>query len=83
MLLRGQELSAREALDLGVVNEVLPRENLLPRAWELAEQMAQQPPLNLRYTRVALTMRLKRLMQEMLGYGLALEGLGVMDQRPT
>ena len=43
-LLTGQKLSAREALELGVVNEVLPRENLLPRAWELAEQLAQQPP---------------------------------------
>src|SRR5712664_1611562 len=32
-LLTGQKLSAREALKLGVVNEVLPREQLLPRAW--------------------------------------------------
>ena len=77
-LLTGQKLSAREALELGVVNEVLPRENLLPRAWELAEQLAQQPPLTLRYTRVVLTLQLKRLMQDMLGYGLAVEGLSVV-----
>ena len=78
-LLTGQKLSAREALELGVVNEVLPRENLLPRAWELAEQLAQQPPLTLRYSRVVLTLQLKRLMQDMLGYGLAVEGLGLVD----
>jgi enoyl-CoA hydratase/carnithine racemase len=36
-LLTGQKLSTQEALALGVVNEVLPRERLLPRAWELAQ----------------------------------------------
>ena len=75
-LLTGQTLSAQEAKELGLVNEVLPSSELLPRAWQLAEQLAQQPPLVLRYTRVLLTMHLKRMMQDMLGYGLALEGLG-------
>jgi enoyl-CoA hydratase/carnithine racemase len=39
-LLTGQRLSAHEAKDLGLVSEVLPRAQLLPRAWELAEQLA-------------------------------------------
>ena len=82
-LLTGQKLSAHEALELGVVNEVLPRDKLLPRAWELAEQLAQRPPLTLRYTRVVFTLQLKRLMQDMLGYGLALEGLAFLDAQPT
>lgn len=79
-LLTGQEVSAREALQLGLVNEVLPRERLLPRAWELAELLAQKPPLTLRYTRVAFTMLLKRLLQDMLGYGLAVEGLAAIEK---
>ena len=64
---------------LGVVAEVLSRENLLPRAWQLAEQLIQQPDLTLRYSRVALTLQLKRQMQDMLGYGLAIEGLAAVD----
>ena len=82
-LLTGQILSAKEALDLGVVNEVLPREDLLPRAWALGAQLAQQPPLTLRYARVALTQNLKKLMLENLGYGLALEGLGAVEHWPS
>ena len=82
-LLTGQALSARQALELGLVNEVLPGAALLPRAWELAEQLARQPLLTLRYSRVVLTLQLKRLMQELLGYGLVLEGLGALDTTPA
>jgi enoyl-CoA hydratase/carnithine racemase len=76
-LLTGQTLTARQAQEVGLVNEVLPRQELLPRAWALAQQLAQRPPLVLRYSRVLLTQHLKRLMHDLLGYGLALEGLGV------
>lgn len=80
-LLTGQTLDARKALELGLVAEVLPREQLLPRAWELAEQLALQPPLALRYSRVLLTQHIKRLMHDLLGYGLALEGMGSAQDR--
>jgi enoyl-CoA hydratase/carnithine racemase len=82
-LLTGQTLTARQAHELGLVAEVLPRQDLLPRAWALAEQLAQRPPLVLRYSRVLLTQQLKRLMHDLLGYGLALEGLGVAAETPT
>lgn len=75
-LLTGQKLDAQEALRLGVVNEVLPREALLDRAWELAAKLDRQDDTTLRYTRVALTQDLKRAVLDDVGYGLALEGLG-------
>jgi len=74
-LLSGQKLSAPEAKDYGAVNEVIRREALLPRAWELARQLNKQNPLTLRYTRMALSTRFRRRLQESLSYGLALEGI--------
>jgi enoyl-CoA hydratase/carnithine racemase len=74
-LLSGQKLSAVEGKDYGAVNEILPREALLPRAWELARHLKKQNRLTLRYTRMALSTRFRRRLQESLSYGLALEGI--------
>jgi enoyl-CoA hydratase/carnithine racemase len=74
-LLSGQKLSAAEAKEYGAVNEVISREALLPRAWELARDLKKQSPLTLRYTRMALSTRFRRRLRESLSYGLALEGI--------
>lgn len=82
-LLTGQELGAKTALEYGAVFEVLPQSRLLPRAQELAQAIAAKPFLTRRYTRLALTQRIKRLLQEGLGLGLALEALAAIDHLPT
>lgn len=79
-LLTGQTLSAEEARKLGLVGEVLPAEQLLPRAKELAEEIARRPTLLVRYTRLMLTESLKRAMQDLLGYGLAMEALALFEK---
>lgn len=77
-LLTAQKISAAQALNLGLYNEVLPRSELLPRAWTLARTLLQQTRLVRRYTRVVLTEELKQRLQPLLGYGLALEGIARM-----
>jgi enoyl-CoA hydratase/carnithine racemase len=72
-LLTGKKLSAQEALEWGAVNEVLPKEQLLDRAWELARELVKRPPLTLRYTRQLFTNPLKRVFLDELGHGLARE----------
>jgi enoyl-CoA hydratase/carnithine racemase len=78
-LLTGQELSAREALDVGLVSEVLAPAELEDRAREHAERLVEKSPLVRRYTRLLLTQELKRRVHDLCGYGMALEGLGVID----
>jgi enoyl-CoA hydratase/carnithine racemase len=82
-LLTGQRLSAEEARAHGVVSEILSAADLMPRARELAAQLARQPDTTLRYTREAVTQPLKRALLSELGFGLALEGLGAHASWPT
>lgn len=79
-LMTGQTLTAQECKELGLVNELMPRRQLLPRARELAAELLAKNPLMLRYTRLLLTHQIKSAVHELLGYGLALEGLAVVDE---
>lgn len=76
-LLTGQRINAEEAHALGLVNEVLNEQQLMPRARELAGDLAGKPAEVLRYTRAVLTQTLKRKLLDELGYGLAMEGLAL------
>lgn len=46
--LTGDHFDAQEALRLGVVNEVVPHEELMPRVRRLAERIAQVPEASVR-----------------------------------
>ena len=79
-LLTGQTLDAKKALEFGLVAEVLRPDKLLARAWELAEGLTKKPTLVLRYTRLLLTEYLRRQMHDLLGYGLGMEMLALIEK---
>jgi len=49
-LITGQQIDAKLALEYGLVNEVLPRDQLLDRAWRLADHIMSQPRVTRRLT---------------------------------
>ena len=55
LLLTGRIFDATEALKLGLINEIVPSDQLLVRARELATQLAENSPLSLFYTKRLLT----------------------------
>ena len=75
-LMTSQILTAQELLAAGAVSEVLPREQLLPRAMEIAEGWVALQPATLRWAHTALTQAYKRRMLDEVVFGHALEGLG-------
>jgi enoyl-CoA hydratase/carnithine racemase len=79
-LLTGQRIGAQEALRLGLVGEVLPPDELLPRAHELARKLAAHSDTMLRHTRTVLTRYLRSRLRDELELGLALETLGALER---
>lgn len=78
-ILTRQKLDAATAQEWGAVNEVVQADRLLARAHEIAAELAKLPPLTGRYTRIALTQKLRRIIDEGAGYGLALEGISAAE----
>src|SRR5439155_324752 len=60
-ILTRQELDAETAKEWGAVNEIVPANKLLARAREIAEGLAKLPRLTSSYTRIALTQKLRRI----------------------
>jgi enoyl-CoA hydratase/carnithine racemase len=77
-LLTGQRLSAQEAHRLGVVAEVLPAAELMPRARELARKLAAHPRRALRHTKTLLVRNIRHRLRDELDLGLAAQGLAMI-----
>lgn len=55
LLLSGETIDSKQALEIGLINEVVAPEKLMARANEIAELMIAKPPVALRYILQAVT----------------------------
>jgi enoyl-CoA hydratase/carnithine racemase len=69
-------VDAKTCLDWGLVNEILPREKLLPRAWEIAEQIMKQPRIIRRLTHHITIRPWKRIILNDFHLQIGLENFG-------
>ena len=63
-LLTGDHFDGREALRIGIVNDCVPREELMPTVMYVAERMAKMPPHSVRCMK-------SMIMSGFLAFGLA------------
>ena len=75
MLLTGQPIDAAEAWRIGLVNRVVPRAELLPRARELAHRLAAQAPAAVRCILAAVRNGLGMTLEDGCAHEAALFGL--------
>ncbi len=81
-LYTGQKIDANTALEWGMVNEVVPKEKLVDRAWELAETIMKQPRATRCLTHQLLTRPWKQRLINDFQVHIAHEGYGVHDTKP-
>src|SRR3989442_3123618 len=77
-LYTSDKIDAQMAKEMGLVNEVLPLDRLLPRAWEIAEKIMQKPRAIRRLTSAVLRRQWKRRLVQDLGFHVAHEILGML-----
>lgn len=72
-LLTGQAINAEQALEWGMVNEVVPKDKLIDRAHELADQIMTQPRTTRRMSAQVIRRPWKRRMTDDFDAGLAMQ----------
>jgi enoyl-CoA hydratase len=70
LILTAETINANEALEIGLVSKVFPRENLVSEVEALAQKMANQAPISLRYVKEAVNKGMDMTLEQ----GLRLEG---------
>ena len=74
-LMTSQSLNATEAKEMGLINEVLPQDKLMERAWHWAKELARHNDMHLRNTRQIMTLEFRQKVKDHLGYTLTLEAM--------
>ncbi|EFC85784.1 Enoyl-CoA hydratase/isomerase [Parafrankia sp. EUN1f] len=79
-MLSGDVITADQALSWGLVKEVVPKERVLERAWEVAREIAEKSDSTLRFTRAIMVHPLKKQTLELLRMGVVFEALGALGR---
>ena len=79
-LLLGRLYSADEAKTMGLVGGVCPRDDVLPQARKLAEEVASLPPLAVQWTKLSLNKILRLAVEHSFDTSAALEMLTFMSK---
>lgn len=77
-LLRGTPLPASEAAQLGIINYALPYEEMMPKAREIAEELANGAPWAIRWTKAAINKITKERLNLLVDAALGTEWLTFM-----
>lgn len=75
LLMTGDLISAREAERIGLINKVVPKEQVYSAALELATRLANGPSRAIRWTKMSLNKRLRDEVNLVLEASLAMESL--------
>ena len=77
-LMTGELISAVEAERIGLINHVVPADDVMPRAMELAHRLANGPTRAIRWTKMACNKRLHSEVNMVLDASLAVETLSML-----
>ena len=66
LIFSGKRIYAEEALRIGLVNQIFPQEELLPKTIEFAQHLAEQAPLALSLSKQAIHKGYEKIFDEML-----------------
>jgi enoyl-CoA hydratase/carnithine racemase len=80
LLLMGNLLNAQEAERIGLVNRVVPLDELMPTVNEMADRLASGPSLAIRWTKMSINRVLRERVNLILEPSLALEALSMASE---
>ena len=76
-LMRGKLMSGKEAPEMGLVNHVVPTEEVLNKAMEIARELNALPPLAVRWTKLSVNKWIKHQLNLILDASIAYEMLSI------
>ncbi len=83
LLLLGERIGGADALAFGFANRVVPQEELMTTALNLARRLAAQPREAVQDTKRALNMHLSMVFPSVMGFGLAAESESFLSPAVT